>query len=187
MRKRRDSNLTLSREMLRLADSYFKQKCYEIDDAYRMKFFSMKQEVMLTRNYFLVDKLYIEWAKEKVKARIETYIDAFKRANLIPGDGDINEIKWDLEDIILNVGPGISIETQAILEREKMRLIEAGCHNLEIFIQEQELERKNAETLKPESPSAVHYITNIHGDNKGNIAQGGSGNTQSSNRSDDET
>ena len=187
MRKRRDSNLTLSREMLRLADSYFKQKCYEIDDAYRMKFIGMKQEIMLTRNYFIVDKLYIEWAKEKVKARIETYIDAYKRANLIPGDGDINEIKWDLEDIILNVGPGISVDTQAILGREKMRLIEAACHNLEIFIQEQELERKNAATLKPESPGAVHYITNIHGDNKGNIAQGGSGNTQSTKRSDDET
>jgi hypothetical protein len=48
--------------MLRLADSNFKQKCDEIDDAYRMKFISMKQEAMLTRNYFLVDKLYIEWA-----------------------------------------------------------------------------------------------------------------------------
>ncbi len=187
MRKRRDSNLTLSREMLRLADSYFKQKCYEIDDAYRMKFISMKQEIMLTRNYFIVDKMYVEWAKEKVKARIETYIDAFRRANLIPSDGDINEIKWDLQDIILNVGTGISVDTQAILEREKMRLIETACHNLEIFIQEQELERKKAKTLKPEPPNAVHYITNIQGDNKGNIAQGGSGNTQSTKRSDDET
>lgn len=109
MRKRRIANMNLSPEMIRLADNYFKKKCAPIDNNYTKQFFNLKREFMVTRDpskHFLVDQLYVEWAEEKVKARIETYIDAYKRENLVPTDSDINEIKWDLEDIIL----GASLE-----------------------------------------------------------------------------
>jgi len=180
MRKRRASNMTLSAEMLRLADSYYKKRCSKIDNKYRMSLIEAKMEFMRTRNHFIIHKFYLEWAEEKVAARVETYIDAFKSANLIPSDEDINEIKWDLEDIILNVTEVIPIDTKAILEREKIRMIEVASHDIDIFIQETKLEQAKPVAREPQSASTV-YQTNIHGPNYGNIQQGGENNTQTSN------
>lgn len=163
--------MTLSAEMLRLADSYYKKRCFKIDNKYRMSLIEAKVEFMRTRNHFIIHKFYLEWADEKVAARVETYIDAFKSANLIPSDGDINEIKWDLEDIILNVTEVIPVDTKAILEREKIRMIEVASHDIDIFIQETKLEQAKPVVREPQSASTV-YQTNIHGPNYGNIQQG---------------
>jgi hypothetical protein len=180
--------MTLSAEMIRLADGYFKKKCGKIDNNYTKQFFNVKREFMVTRDpskHFLVDQLYVEWAEEKVKARIETYIDAYKRENLIPTEGDINEIKWDLEDIILSTDKSGSISAKKALEHEKMRIIDAAENDLDIFIQEMKLESRR-KPAKPESSLGHTYNININ-ENHGPIQQGGSGNIQSTNRSDDET
>ena len=172
--------------MLRLADSYFKRKCFELDDEFRMNLPNMKRQFMVSRNHLIIDRAYRDLARAKVQARIESLLEAYKRENLIPGDGDINEISWELQDIVLNVSPELSVEVKAMLEKEAMRIIKAARDNIRIFIQEQELERKNAEARKPEPPSSIHYNINID-ENRGPIQQGGSGNIQSTNRSDDET
>jgi hypothetical protein len=183
---RRDSGMTLSSEMLRLADSYYKKRCYAIDNKYRMNFADVKLQVMRTRNHYIAHRFYVEWAEEKVAARVETYIEAFKRENLIPTDGDINEIKWDLEYIILNVTETISVESKDILKREKMRIIDTGCHDIDIFIQETKLEQKAAR--EPQPPSITHNTVNILGHNQGNIQLDGLGNKQTlGNKTDDET
>lgn len=186
MRKRRDSNLKLSSEMLRLADSYFKRRCSELDDEFRMNLPDLKRQFIVSRNHLIIDRAYRDLARGKVQARIETFLEAYKSENLIPGDNDINEISWELQDIILNVSPELSVAVKAMLEKEAMRIIEAARADIRIFIQEQELERKNAEAQKTEPPSSVHYNINI-GENHGPIQQGGSRNIQSTNRSDDET
>lgn len=188
MRKRRIANMSLSPEMVRLSDSYFKKRCGTIDNNYNKQFFNLKREFMMTRDpskHFLVSQLYVEWAEEKVKARIETYIDAYRRENLVPTDGDINEIKWDLEDVILSTNNSGSVDAKKALEHEKLRIIDAAENDLNIFIQEVALESKR----KPAEPKpAPGHTYNIHiNENKGLIQQGGEGNTQTINRSDDET
>jgi hypothetical protein len=187
MRKRRITNMSLSPEMIRLSDSYFKKKYAIIDAHYNKQFFNLKREFMMTRDpskHFLVDQLYVEWAEEKVKARIETYIDAYRRENLVPTDGDINEIKWDLEDIILSTNNSGSVDAKKALEHEKLRIIDAAENDLNIFIQEMKLESRR----KPAEPEPTPGHTyNIHiKENRGPIQQGGSGNTQRINRGDDE-
>jgi hypothetical protein len=133
---------------------------------------------MVSLNRLILDRAYRNLARAKVQARIETLLEAYKRENLIPSDGDINEISWELQDIILNVSPELSVEVKAMLEKEANRIIQAARDDIKIFIQEQELERKNARTQKTEPANPIHYNINI-GENRGPIQQGGEGNTQS--------
>ena len=181
MRKRRDSNLTLTAEILALADRYFEKRCFELDHDFRKDLFTNKQQYMVTRNRLIINNVnqaYLDLARAKVRARTDTFLDAYKRAELVPSEGDINEISWELQDIILNVATELSVEVRSMLEREASRIVEAAVANIRIFIQEQDLARGDTNTGKRDSQNSVQYnIINI-GENRGSIQQGGSQNIQ---------
>ena len=69
-----------------------------------------------------------------------------------------------------------------------MRIIDTGCHDIDIFIQETKLEQKSSAVREPQPPNVTHNTVNILGHNQGNIQLDGLGNKQTlGNKTDDET
>lgn len=133
-------------------------------------------------------RIYALWVKEKVHLRLETYLDAFKKENVIPNDLDLNEMCWAFKEVIDNVTASLPAQLQKWLEQlVEQQIIKDGRRDIKIFAQEMSLEQMKAESQKPQ-PSSVHYNINIS-ENRGPIQQGGQGNIQSiiSDRTKDET
>lgn len=170
----------------RLADSIFKQRAIDLDRAYSHAkinplTFSMMRETE-KRQYL---QIYAEWMKLKVRARKETYLDAFKEEGVIPNEVDLSEMSWAFQEIVDNFTDPLPQElSQALKQIGRMHAIEDARRDIEIFAQKMTIKQMRAE--KQQQPSTIHYNINI-GENRGPIQQGGSGNTQSTNRNDDET
>jgi hypothetical protein len=119
---------------------------------------ALKIHFMNAHNKFDVYRRYIQWAEEKANARLETYLDAFKRENVIPRDGDINEISWELDYVILNVTDSIPVEVQNLLSHEKTRIIKSAQRDLKIFIQEMKLaEKDGASKIKDSNAAGIAF------------------------------
>lgn len=145
---------------------------------------------------------FVSMTKRLVAARLESYVQAYKQDDLLIDDEDKDAILEELKRIIRNhimwvttdstlrefrlpgsteLIPNIESYMTARFERS---LGEAAV-DLDLARKQMVMDRKN----KKPDPASTHYNVHVHGDNYGNIQQGGEGNSQSlslSHRNDDE-
>jgi hypothetical protein len=183
----RKIDLRISSAMKRLADSTYKQRAIEIDRDYLhvkinpIKFLPMREREK--RQYF---QIYAEWMKRKVRARLKTYLDAFKEEGVAPNEADLSEMSWAFQEVIDNFTGSLPEELSAALQQlGRMHAIEDARRDIEIFVNRMIVEQTRVEARKSDSPSAVNYTINI-GENRGSIQQGGEGNIQNTDRSGDD-
>jgi transcriptional regulator with XRE-family HTH domain len=120
-------------------------------------------------------------AKELTKLRSDMWLDNYRVEGLIPNQQDLGDICWELDRIVDEIK--YQHRSGAIPLEKYMTIVPSIKRDLVIAIKEMELEQEKPIAAQP----AGHiYNINIHGNNSGAIQQGGSGNTQSINRSDDE-
>lgn len=91
-------------------------------------------------------------------------------------------MSYAFDEIVSSLSPNIPPEAQRVLKQIGQQIINDVRRDIRILINEMKFEQ--LEARKPEQPSTVYNI-NI-GENRGPVQQGGTGNTQSNNRSDDE-
>jgi hypothetical protein len=145
---------------------------------------------------------FVSMTKRLVAARLESYVQAYKQDDLLIDDEDKDAILEELKRIIRNhimwvttdstlrefrlpgsteLIPNIESYMTARFERS---LGEAAV-DLDLARKQMVMDRKN----KKLDPASTHYNVHVHGDNYGNIQQGGEGNSQSlslTHRNDDE-
>jgi hypothetical protein len=184
----RKIDLRISNARKKLADSEYKKRSIEIDRSYShirvndLTFPMMRQQEKV--QYF---QIYAEWMKIKVRARLRTYLDAFKEEGLVPNDADLSEMSWAFQEVIDNFTTHLPQELSASLQQlGRMQVIEDARRDIDLFAQRMSIEQMKAESQRPQPPSVIHYNTHIYGDNSGNFQQGGEENIQSTNRSNDE-
>jgi hypothetical protein len=185
----RKINLRISAVRKKLTDSEYKKLAAEIDHDYShikvndLTFFGMRGEDKTT--YF---GIYASWLKRKVKTRLQTYLDAFKEENVIPDEADLSNMCWALWGVIEKMTASLPNELKFPLEQlGREQIIEDARRDIEIFAQKMTIEQIKADARRQQT-SVVHYNTHIYGDNRGNVQQGGSRNTQSTDSNyDDKT
>lgn len=145
---------------------------------------------------------FVSMTKRLVAARLDSYVQAYKQDDLLIDDEDKDAILEELKRIIRNhimwvttdstlrefrlpgsteLIPNIESYMTARFERS---LGEAAV-DLDLARKQMVMDRKN----KKPDPASTHYNVHVHGDNYGNIQQGGEGNSQSlslTHRNDDE-
>ena len=93
--------MKLSQEAKELADNYYFKKAEDIERVLGLKLSAGKYKQFTGQgNYINLSLDYIVAAEDKAKARIETYLDAFRYEGITPNETDISEISWELEEII---------------------------------------------------------------------------------------
>lgn len=138
---------------------------------------------------------FVSMTKRLVDARLDSYVQAYKQDDLLIDDEDKDAIVEELKRIIRNhmlwvttdstlrefrlpgrteLIPNIESHMTARFERS---LGEAAV-DLDLARKQMVMDRKN----KKPDPASTHYNVHVHGDNYGNIQQGGEGNSQSLNR-----
>jgi len=167
-------------------DELYNQRVIELDRDYShadinpITFYMMRETEK--RHYI---QIYAEWMKLKVRARKETYLDAFKDEDVIPNEADLSEMIFALQEVVNHFTNSLPQELSETLKQiGRMHAIEDARRDIEIFAQKMTI--KQIRGKKRRQPRSVHY--NIHiGENRGPIQQGGIGNTQTTDRSEDET
>lgn len=136
----------------------------------------------------------VSTTKRLIDARLDSYIQAYKKDDLLIDDEDKDEIIEILRGLIKNQGklvvskstfrefrlPGtdqLIPNIESYLTARLERLLGAAAYDLDFARNEMVMERKNR---KPELPT-THYNINVHGPNYGNIQQGGENNNQAIN------
>jgi hypothetical protein len=182
----RKIDLRISDARKKLADTIYKKKAIKIDRRYSHIKVDFTYSMMRAEDKATYFRIYASWLKEKVRARLETYLDAFKEENVIPDDSDLSQMSWAFADAIEGMTASLPGELKAPLNQlGREQIIQDARRDIEIFGQRMTIEQMRAESQKTQPTPGTIY--NIHiGENRGPIQQGGSGNTQSTNRSDDE-
>jgi 2'-5' RNA ligase len=182
----RHMNLRISDARKRLADHVYNQrvvdlgKYYSHVDVNEITFYLMRETEK--RQYI---EIYAEWMKLKVRARKETYLEAFKDEDVIPNEADLNEMIFAFQDVVDDFTNSLPQELSETLRQIGiMHAIEDARRDIEIFAQNMTIKQLQAE--KRQQPRSVHHHIHI-GENRGPIQQGGSGNTQTTTGSDNET
>lgn len=145
---------------------------------------------------------FVSLTKRLIDAKLDSYVQAYKQDDLLIDDADKDEIIEELRGIVKNnimwvttvstlrefripgsseMIPNIESYMTARFERT---LGEAAV-DLDLARKQMVMDRKN----KKPDPVSTHYNVHVHGDNYGNIQQGGQGNSQSldmTHRNDDE-
>ena len=178
--------LRISDGRKQLADELYNHRVIELDGNYSdvdidpVTLYLMRETEK--RQYI---EIYAEWMKLRVRARKETYLDAFKDENVIPDEADLIEMIFALQEVVDHFTYSLPHELSETLKQiGRMHAIEDARRDIEIFAQNMTIKQIRAEKLQ--QPPSVHY--NIHiAENRGPIQQGGSGNTQDIYRSEDET
>jgi hypothetical protein len=183
----REIDLRISDAMKRLADSQYHQRAIDIDSRYgHIEVSPVTFQMMRDGDKAEYFRIYAGWAKEKVRARFETYRDAFKQEGVIPNEGDLSEMTWAFKEVINDLIASLPDELQRWLEQlGDEQIIPDNRREIKILINEMKLEQIEAQSQKSQPASAI-YNTTIHGPNYGNFQQGGGGNSQTTNRRDDE-
>ena len=184
----RKIDLRISDARKNLADSEYKKQAIEIDRQYsHIKLNDLTFPMMRQQEKVQYYQIYAEWMKIKVRARLQTYLDAFKEEGVIPDDADLSNMSWAFQGVIEDFTASLPQELSASLQQlGRMQVIEDARRDIDLFAQRMSIEQMRAEARQPQPPTTIHYNTHIYGDNSGNFQQGGSGNIQGSNRSDDE-
>jgi hypothetical protein len=184
----RKIDLRISAARKKLADSEYKKQAIEIDRRYShiklndITFHMMREKE--SRQYF---QIYAEWMKIKVRARLQTYLEAFKEEGVIPDDADLSNMSWAFQGVIEDFTASLPQELSSALQQlGRMQVIEDARRDIDIFAQKMSIEQMRAEAQKPQPPHGNIYNMYI-GENRGPIQQGGSSNTQSTSGSNDET
>lgn len=95
----RKIDLTISPAMKRLADSHYQKQAALIDRKYsHIQVNELTFPAMRTGDKNSYFRIYTQWAEEKVRARFETYRDAFRKEGLIPTEADISDMSWAFDD-----------------------------------------------------------------------------------------
>jgi len=111
----RNINLRISLAMKRLADSHYQKRADELDRNYsHVKVNPVTFHMMRSGDKDTYLRIYAQWAEEKVRARFETYRDAFLKELVIPTEADLSEMSWAFDEIISSLSPDIPEEAQAI-------------------------------------------------------------------------
>lgn len=167
-------NLRISDARKRLADHLYNQRVIELDGDYshadinEITFYMMREREK--RQYI---EIYAEWMKLKVRARKETYLDAFKDEDVIPNEADLSEMIFALQEVVDEFTKSLPQELSQVLEQiGRMHAIEDARRDIEIFAQKM--------TIK-QIPNQSNNTTNIYGPNYGPLQQGGQGNIQNLN------
>jgi hypothetical protein len=114
----RTINLRISDARKKLDDSEYKKLATEIDHDYShikvndLTFFGMRGEDKTT--YF---RIYASWLKRKVKARLQTYLDAFKEENIIPDEADLSNMSWAFWGVVEEITTSLPDELKLPLEQ----------------------------------------------------------------------
>lgn len=163
-----------------------------------------RREIRATANYGnpripqMSDHL-VSLVKRLVDARLDSYIKAYKREDQLIDEEDKDEIIEILRNLIKAQSRMISSmgtfrefflpgtdqlipNIESYLTDRLERLLGEAAYDLDFARNDMVMDRKNRKPVPP----TTHYNINVHGPNYGNIQQGGSGNTQNINRSDDE-
>ena len=183
----RKIDLRISSARKKLADNIYTKRAIQIDRDYshvtinHLTFQMMRERE--ARQYF---EIFAEWMKLKVRARKETYLEAFTEEQVIPNDADLSEMSWAFQDIIDQFTVSLPQDLGSSLRQlGRTQLIEDARRDIDLFSQRMSIEQMRAEAQRPQPPSSVNY--NIHiGENRGPIQQGGIGNIQTTDRNDHE-
>lgn len=133
----------------------------------------------------------VSLVKRLVDARLDSYIQAYKKEDLLIDEEDKDEIIEILRNLIKTQSllitsrgtfpefrlPGtdrLIPNIEPYLTSRLELLLGEAAYDLDFARNEMVMERKHR---KPELPT-THYNINVHGPNYGNIQQGGEGNTQ---------
>ncbi len=170
-----------------MADSTYRKRAIEIDRDYsHVKINHLTFQMMREREVRQYFEIYAEWMKQKVRARKETYLDAFREEQVVPNDADLSEMSWAFQEVIDQFTGSLPEELGSSLKQlGRTQVIEDARRDIDLFAQRMSIEQLRPEALKPQQPSSVHYSIHI-GENRGPIQQGGSGNIQSTDGSDHE-
>ncbi len=183
----RKIDLRISSARKKLADSIYTKRANEIDRDYsHVKINHLTFQMMREREARQYFEIFAEWMKLKVRARKETYLEAFSEEQVIPNDADLSEMSWAFRDVIGQFTVSLPQDLGSSLEQlGRTQLIEDARRDIDLFSQRMSIEQMRAEAQKATTTSSVNY--NIHiGENRGPIQQGGSGNIQSTDRNDHE-
>lgn len=181
----RKIDLRISDAMKHLADSDYQQQAIRIDESYgHIEVKPLTFQMMREGDKAEFCRIYAGWVKEKVRARFETYRHAFKQENVIPNEADLSEISRAFKEVIDEVIACLPDELRRWLEQlGDDQIIPDYRREMKILINEMKVEQIEAESRK-QQPANTIYNTTIHGPNYGNFQQGGSENSQNTNRSD---
>jgi len=184
----RKIDLRISDARKRSADSIYMQRAIEIDRQFshikvsELTFPMMRQQEKV--QYF---QIYASWLKQKVRARLHAYFDAFKEEGVIPDEGDLSNMSWAFQDVVDKFTAPLPQELRdSLAQLGSEQVIEDARRDIEIFAQKMSIEQMKAEAQKPQPPVGNVYNMYIN-ENRGPIQQGGEGNIQNTNRRDDET
>jgi hypothetical protein len=178
----RKIDLRISDARKKLADSIYKKQAVEIDRQYaHVKLNHFNFHLMQADDKATFFRIHAQWIKAKVRARLATYLDAFRDENVIPDALDLSNMSWAFKDAIDTVTLSLPEELKGSLNQlGREQVIEDARRDIEIFAQKMSIEQMRAETRQQQSNS-IHYNTHIYGDNRGNVQQGGENNTQATN------
>lgn len=179
--------LRVSDARKKYADSVYEDQAIEIDRRHshirveELTFVMMRQQEKL--QYF---QIYASWLKEKLQARLATYLDVFRGEDVIPDDADLSNISWALSGVLDRFIAYLPQELKLSIGRlGREEIIEDARRDINLFAQKMNIDKMRSELQKPQ-PHSIHYNIQIN-ENRGAIQQGGEGNIQSIDRSDDET
>src|SRR5258708_6744223 len=97
----RKIDLRISSARKKLADSIYTKRANEIDRDYsHVKINHLTFQMMREREARQYFEIFAEWMKLKVRARKETYLEAFSEEQVIPNDADLSEMSWAFRDVI---------------------------------------------------------------------------------------
>jgi hypothetical protein len=176
--------MRISREREELAKMQFGQRAGEISRKYAEE---SRRTQMMPRGggqQAAEAKAYIARITEIAEAWLEIYLEAFAKEGVVPDNRDLKEMEDTIDRMLAN-RHGNDLYRPLVSSYEAIRTIpDRVKFKLRTRVKEMQLESRNP----PAQASATHINTiNIQGDYLGNIQQGGEGNTQTINRTDDET
>src|SRR5205085_3565823 len=78
----------------------------------------------------------------KVNARVETYLEGFRRENVIPDEADLSEMSWAIDELIKIHISSSPVQLKDFFQELGKELIKDARRNIKIVSQEMELESK---------------------------------------------
>ena len=180
-------DLRISDARKKLADSIYSKRAIEIDRDYsHFKIDHITFQMMREREARQYFEIFAEWMKLKVRARKDTYLEAFSEEQVIPNDADLSEMSWAFQSVIDQFTVSLPQDLGSSLKQlGRTQLIEDARRDIDLFGQRMRIEQMRAEAHTPQLPSSVNYSIHI-AENRGPIQQGGSGNIQATDRNDHE-
>jgi tetratricopeptide (TPR) repeat protein len=162
--------MRLSKEAKELADAVFKKDSEEISAYQESSIQRLTHSAQGRRRKAQISRHYIQQIRKMVKARIATYIEAFRKDSNVPNDSDIDEICHELGSIIEGLVPNIG---NSVSERSQLeRIILSARQELAITTQKMALENQQAIHTHPsnqdnnEAPKAKRWVIDYIKENK---------------------